>query len=570
MRESGATDIEARVAQAAKTLRIEHLLERKTDRLSGGEMQRVSIGRAIVREPRVFLMDEPLSNLDAKLREILRAELKDLQMKLGATFLYVTHDQVEAMSMGDRSACSTTGASCRSGTPQQIYNQPRDTFVATFVGSPAMNLLPARVADGRAVLVPGKLEVPLDGACPRARAGRRPADAGRAFRRHRASARAGRLKARVHGVENHGVETGRHLAGGRALLKATVPARWPCASTQRLRFAFNQEKLQWFDAQPELNLFSGEGGEKMAKVLFKNVNVLDCTGAPPFAGQVLVEGNRIKAVAPQGTPIAAEGAQAVDGGGATLMPGLVESHSHLTFLDTPDLEGLGFVPPEEHTLRTMKNAKKMLDQGFTACNSAASAKARLDVVIRNAINAGDIPGPENAGREPGAGDHRRAGRRAAAAHAPRDFRHHLRRRRRVPQDRPRDGARRRGHAEDQSVRRRVHPACARAPHRDDRSGDRGGLRGRAHAHGKRLAAHARSAESVKLCLKHGVEVIYHATLVDDEACAALEAAKDWCVRRADAGHHLHHAQRGRQVGHHHARSPRAWACAANSTRPART
>ncbi len=90
----------ARVAQAAKTLRIEHLLERKTDRLSGGEMQRVSIGRAIVREPRVFLMDEPLSNLDAKLREILRAELKDLQMKLGATFLYVTHDQVEAMSHG--------------------------------------------------------------------------------------------------------------------------------------------------------------------------------------------------------------------------------------------------------------------------------------------------------------------------------------------------------------------------------------------------------------------------------------------------------------------------------------
>ncbi len=102
------------MAQAAKTLRIEHLLERKTDRLSGGEMQRVSIGRAIVREPRVFLMDEPLSNLDAKLREILRAELKDLQMKLGATFLYVTHDQVEAMSMGDRVArAQSPGASSR-------------------------------------------------------------------------------------------------------------------------------------------------------------------------------------------------------------------------------------------------------------------------------------------------------------------------------------------------------------------------------------------------------------------------------------------------------------------------
>ena len=95
-------EIERRVARAAKMLRIEHLLERKTDKLSGGEMQRVSIGRAIVRDPTVFLMDEPLSNLDAKLREALRSELKDLQMQLGATFLFVTHDQIEAMSMGDK------------------------------------------------------------------------------------------------------------------------------------------------------------------------------------------------------------------------------------------------------------------------------------------------------------------------------------------------------------------------------------------------------------------------------------------------------------------------------------
>src|SRR5258705_11699905 len=138
----------------------------------------------------------------------------------------------------------------------------------------------------------------------------------------------------------------------------------------------------------------------MAKVLFKNVNVLDCGGAPAYAGQVLVEGNRIKAVAAQGAKIAAEGAQVVDGGGATLMPGLIEAHSHLTFLDTPDLESLGFVPPEEHTLRTAKNAKKLLEQGFTACNSAASAKARLDVVIRNAIDAGDIPGPRTRAPSP--------------------------------------------------------------------------------------------------------------------------------------------------------------------------
>ncbi|HRO11385.1 ABC transporter ATP-binding protein, partial [Amaricoccus sp.] len=102
VRDFSPDEIERRVGRAAKMLRIEHLLDRKTDRLSGGEMQRVSIGRAIVRDPNAFLMDEPLSNLDAKLREALRSELKDLKNALGATFLFVTHDQIEAMSMGDR------------------------------------------------------------------------------------------------------------------------------------------------------------------------------------------------------------------------------------------------------------------------------------------------------------------------------------------------------------------------------------------------------------------------------------------------------------------------------------
>ena len=154
VRSYSAAEIEARIARAAKTLRIEHLLERKTDKLSGGEMQRVSIGRAIVREPRVFLMDEPLSNLDAKLREALRAELKDLQMKLGATFLFVTHDQIEAMSMGDKVGVLNQGRIVQVGTPQQIYNQPRDLFVAGFVGSPAMNLLPGEAATGGSLLCP--------------------------------------------------------------------------------------------------------------------------------------------------------------------------------------------------------------------------------------------------------------------------------------------------------------------------------------------------------------------------------------------------------------------------------
>ena len=152
-------DISRSVARVAKTLRIEHLLERKTDKLSGGEMQRVSIGRAIVREPRVFLMDEPLSNLDAKLREALRAELKDLQMKLGATFLYVTHDQVEAMSMGDKIGVLCEGRLVQVGSSQDIYSRPRDTFVATFVGSPAMNMFDATMGNGKAVVIPGKIRV---------------------------------------------------------------------------------------------------------------------------------------------------------------------------------------------------------------------------------------------------------------------------------------------------------------------------------------------------------------------------------------------------------------------------
>ena len=128
-------------------------LDRKTDRLSGGEMQRVSIGRAIVREPHVFLMDEPLSNLDAKLREAMRTELKDLQMRLGTTFLFVTHDQVEAMTMGDRMGVLNNGRIEQVGTPHDIYRTPRNDFVAGFVGSPAINLLDGTIDTARALII---------------------------------------------------------------------------------------------------------------------------------------------------------------------------------------------------------------------------------------------------------------------------------------------------------------------------------------------------------------------------------------------------------------------------------
>lgn len=265
----------------------------------------------------------------------------------------------------------------------------------------------------------------------------------------------------------------------------------------------------------------------MSKTLFKNVNVLDCTGAPAYPGQVMVEGNRIKTVAPQSTPVPAEGAEVVDGGGATLMPGLVESHSHMTFLDTADLESLGFVPPEEHILRSVKNAKKMLDQGFTACNSAAASKARLDVVLRNAINAGDFPGPRSLAASPelattgGLGDvrlmHMHRETFAIICDGADEFR-------KTAREMVREGV----------DTLKINPSGdefiphARAHHTVMTEHEIAAVCDVGHAHGKRIAAHARSAESVKLCLKHGVAVIYHATLVDDAACDALEAAKDWC------------------------------------------
>jgi multiple sugar transport system ATP-binding protein len=247
-------EIDQRVARAAKTLRIEHLLERKTDKLSGGEMQRVSIGRAIVREPRAFLMDEPLSNLDAKLREALRAELKDLQMKLGATFLFVTHDQVEAMSMGDRIGVLNRGRLVQVGTPQEIYGRPRDTFVASFVGSPAMNLISAEFRDGRAIVVPALCEFAFEG---RAAADLSSANGSATLGIRAEEIRisdAGPFEGKVHGVENHGVEKIVTLRIGDRLLRSTIAASAPLEIESTVRFGWNMDKMHCFDAASGRNL----------------------------------------------------------------------------------------------------------------------------------------------------------------------------------------------------------------------------------------------------------------------------------------------------------------------------
>ena len=135
------SEIQERVKEVASILQIQAMLDRKPSHLSGGEMQRVALGRAMVRRPKAFLMDEPMSNLDAKLRVDMRTELKRLQHRLGATTIFVTHDQVEAMSMADRIVIMHQGSLQQIGTPHEVYNQPQTVFVAQFMGSPSMNLI---------------------------------------------------------------------------------------------------------------------------------------------------------------------------------------------------------------------------------------------------------------------------------------------------------------------------------------------------------------------------------------------------------------------------------------------
>ncbi len=162
LRKVSKDEIDRRVKEAARILDIEHLLDRKPKALSGGQRQRVALGRAIVREPQVFLMDEPLSNLDAKLRVQMRAEISKLRHRLQTTVVYVTHDQTEAMTMGDRIVVMKDGYIQQVDTPMNIYNHPRNMFVAGFIGSPSMNFLKVKLVeeDGRLWLVSPAFRLP--------------------------------------------------------------------------------------------------------------------------------------------------------------------------------------------------------------------------------------------------------------------------------------------------------------------------------------------------------------------------------------------------------------------------
>jgi multiple sugar transport system ATP-binding protein len=153
-------EIDSKVEEAAKTLDLTQHLDRRPANLSGGQRQRVAMGRAIVRDPQAFLMDEPLSNLDAKLRVQMRTEVAKLQSRLETTTVYVTHDQTEAMTLGDRVAVMRAGVLQQVGTPAELYEEPVNLFVAGFIGSPAMNFMPAELSDGKVKLPIGEADLP--------------------------------------------------------------------------------------------------------------------------------------------------------------------------------------------------------------------------------------------------------------------------------------------------------------------------------------------------------------------------------------------------------------------------
>ncbi|MEL6888788.1 MAG: sn-glycerol-3-phosphate ABC transporter ATP-binding protein UgpC [Pseudomonadota bacterium] len=161
-----ASEIDAKVGEAATMLNLTELLDRKPSQLSGGQRQRVAMGRAVVRDPALFLFDEPLSNLDAKLRNQMRIEIKALQRRLGVTSIYVTHDQVEAMTMADRIIVLNAGEIEQIGTPAEIYHNPASVFVASFMGAPPMNLIEARVEAGEVRMNGGTTVAPANGRQP--------------------------------------------------------------------------------------------------------------------------------------------------------------------------------------------------------------------------------------------------------------------------------------------------------------------------------------------------------------------------------------------------------------------
>jgi multiple sugar transport system ATP-binding protein len=252
-------EIQQRVQDAAEILGIQELLQRKPRALSGGQRQRVAVGRAIVRKPQVFLFDEPLSNLDAKLRVAMRAELKKLHDRLQATVIYVTHDQVEAMTMGDRIVIMKDGLIHQVGAPLEVYATPQNQFVAGFIGSPAMNFVPCTVGskDGALCFTHPGFNLPVPTAKAKALGaykdkpvtmGIRPEDLHEATPQDPANSV---FEAMVEVVEPIGHEIYLDVKIGPAEIIARVSPDTPVKVGQKIRLAATTEKLHAFDQQTE-------------------------------------------------------------------------------------------------------------------------------------------------------------------------------------------------------------------------------------------------------------------------------------------------------------------------------
>ena len=266
LRKTPKAEIEQRVKEAAKILEIEHLLDRKPKALSGGQRQRVAMGRAIVREPKVFLMDEPLSNLDAKLRVQMRVEIAKLHQRLNATIIYVTHDQVEAMTLGTRIVVMKDGLMQQVDSPIKLYNEPCNLFVAGFIGSPQMNFIDATVVveDGKTYLSFGdqKVYVPADKA-------EKLADGGYVGKEVTFGIRPEDIHATAESVEKYpedvivaevtvtellGADMHLHLAIGDDDAVAIASSRQQIKAGDRLKLAFDPARIHVFDKETELTI----------------------------------------------------------------------------------------------------------------------------------------------------------------------------------------------------------------------------------------------------------------------------------------------------------------------------
>jgi len=263
LRKYPKAEIEQRVRDAAKILSIEEFLQRKPKALSGGQRQRVAVGRAIVRKPQVFLFDEPLSNLDAKLRVQMRTEISKLHNRLETTMIYVTHDQVEAMTMGDRIVVMKDGNIQQIDTPLNLYNQPRNKFVAGFIGSPAMNFMTGKVAQANGLFfhegrfqfkAPQKFAAGLEKYKDRDIVfGIRPEDFHLADNAERV-AEPTEMTATVEVVEPMGNEIYLYLNTGSNSLVARVNARSEPPIGSQLKLIVDMSKAHFFDAQSEMSL----------------------------------------------------------------------------------------------------------------------------------------------------------------------------------------------------------------------------------------------------------------------------------------------------------------------------